>query len=1145
VANSLRLKVFLTGRVAAEANGHVLDEARFPGRQGRLLFVYLVAAGSRPVPTDELADAIWGGSPPATWEKALTVIASKLRSLVAEDGITLTNAFGCYRLDLPEGAWVDLFAAAGGAQDAEEALAAGGLDRARTAAESAESLARRPFLSGEDGTWVEQKRRDLADIRERALSVLADACLRSGDAREAAKWAEELIALSPFREVGYRRLMEAHVVAGNRAEALRVYEQCRQLLAEELGAYPSPETDSIYRALLEAPQTSVRSTPAAEPTVERGKSEPSRVQTEALPLPAEQVVDRRFRKRRAVLLSALTGVIAAAVAVPLFVFSSGGSRVTQLDVTLGGNAVGAVSASTGHIFAAIPLSGSPDAIAAGAGSIWAAMSESGIVVRIDPATNAVQQTISTPGGPSALTVGGGFVWVTETLAGTVAQIDPRTNGGQVVGKSIRVGNAPSGIAYGFGAVWVANSVDRTVIRIDPSTGTPGPPISVEGGADGVAAGDGSVWVIGQSYGVLSRIDPAARTVVGTTSVNGPVAVAVGPDAVWVASGADGTVAKIDPSSGRLKGAFPAGKEPSGVAVAANGHVWVANAGSASLTELDPATGHVIRAVPTHAPPSGVAFVGETAYVAAQVPPSAHRGGTLTLAVANPPGYYSQPIPKSLDPASGYSAWELLTLTNDGLLGYSQAGGAETYKVVPDLATGPPTVSDGGLTYTFQLREGIRYSTGGVVQPADIRRGIERALLQSGNEFPKLFPYLAVIKGGRGCVTAERCDLTRGITTSPGSSTVTFHLSKPDPDFLFKLALPVYDAVPASTPLHARLPLPATGPYKIAGWRRKGVVVLVRNPRFRVWSTEAQPQGYPDKIVERYRYTGAEAIHAVERGRADITANGFDQTWPPALAASLQRRYSGQLYPAPQLTILGLWLNTRLAPFNDVRVRQAFNLAVDRNRLAQINAGGVACQFLPPNVNGYSYYCPYNGPDLTKARRLVAESGTTGESITIWIYDIPAGRRNAAYLIPVLQSIGYKARVEYVPHDGRPTWRPGRQVGVQGWGGDYPSANNILLAFLCSSITTNWATNLNFSGLCDRHLDAQVARARSLETTNPAAAAGAWHTADRMLTDEAPWVPMKVFLSTDFVARRVGNYRYCWLSGGSGMTGACLDQLWVR
>src|SRR6476619_2356108 len=298
MASTLLLKVFLTGRVAVETDGAVIDEAQLGGRQGRLLFVYLVAERSRPVPRDELAEALWGETPPATRDKALTVIASKLRGALTDTGLDgrelLKAAFGCYRLDLPEGTWVDLFAAESSAQNAEEALSAGELDQARAAAESAESLARPPFLPGEDGTWVEQKRRDLADIRERALSVLADACLRSGAAREAAKWAEELIALSPFREAGYRRLMEAHVVAGNRAEALRVYEQCRQLLAEELGAYPSPETDSIYRALLEAPQTSVRTTPVAEPTVEHGESELSRADTEAPP-PKNDEPPRRGR----------------------------------------------------------------------------------------------------------------------------------------------------------------------------------------------------------------------------------------------------------------------------------------------------------------------------------------------------------------------------------------------------------------------------------------------------------------------------------------------------------------------------------------------------------------------------------------------------------------------------------------------------------------------------------------------------------------------------------------------------------------------------------------------------------------------------------------------------------------------------------
>ena len=116
MANTLRLKVFVAGRVAVETDGAVIDEAQLGGRQGRLLFAYLVAERSRPVPRDELAEALWGETPPATRDKALTVIASKLRGALADAGLDgrelLTAAFGCYRLDLPEGTWVDLFAAA-------------------------------------------------------------------------------------------------------------------------------------------------------------------------------------------------------------------------------------------------------------------------------------------------------------------------------------------------------------------------------------------------------------------------------------------------------------------------------------------------------------------------------------------------------------------------------------------------------------------------------------------------------------------------------------------------------------------------------------------------------------------------------------------------------------------------------------------------------------------------------------------------------------------------------------------------------------------------------------------------------------------------------------------------------------------------
>src|SRR3954447_16936271 len=158
----LKLKVFLAGRVAVETNGVVIDEARFPGRQGRLLFAYLVAEQGRPVPRDELAGALWEEAPPATWVKSLSVIVSKLRTLLADAGVdganVLTSAFGCYRLDLPEGSWVDVIVATNAAQEAEDALAGDDLERAKTAAALAASMARQPFLPGEDGAWVDEKR---------------------------------------------------------------------------------------------------------------------------------------------------------------------------------------------------------------------------------------------------------------------------------------------------------------------------------------------------------------------------------------------------------------------------------------------------------------------------------------------------------------------------------------------------------------------------------------------------------------------------------------------------------------------------------------------------------------------------------------------------------------------------------------------------------------------------------------------------------------------------------------------------------------------------------------------------------------------------------------------------------------------------
>ena len=323
----------------------MLDERQLPGRQGRLLFAYLVTKHGTPVPRDELAEALWEGIPPASWDKALRVLVSKLRKVVAEsadDATTdLTAAFGCYQLDLPAESWVDVLAAQSAAQEAEGSLAADELDGAITAATLAESLLRQPFMPGDDGTWVQGKRRELEEVRLRALNVLAEACLRSGKSEAAVQWAEQAVDVEQLRESGYRRLMAAHIAAGNRAEALQVYERCRRLLAEELGAYPSPETETIYRRLLDEPSADGgaaaghgRHSSEAGPHVHPGSVAPE------TSIAAASRGRPRSRRRKLAALAAAALVVAGAVAATLAFLSRGGSTPTVLPNSVVGSTQG-------------------------------------------------------------------------------------------------------------------------------------------------------------------------------------------------------------------------------------------------------------------------------------------------------------------------------------------------------------------------------------------------------------------------------------------------------------------------------------------------------------------------------------------------------------------------------------------------------------------------------------------------------------------------------------------------------------------------------------------------------------------------------------------------------------------------------------
>jgi len=221
-------------------------EGELPGRQGRLLFVHLVANRLRAVPRRDLEQAIWPENAPESVDSALSALLSKLRRLVTLEGRAEV------RVVLPPGAWVDLEAAADGLHRAESASARGDWIEVWGPARVAQHIAARGFLAGEDAPWVVDVRNRLEGIHLRSLELVAEACLGigRGELDTAERATRTLVAQAPFRESGHRLLMQVLDARGNRAEALQAYEELRALLRDELGASPSPSTQAVHRGLL-------------------------------------------------------------------------------------------------------------------------------------------------------------------------------------------------------------------------------------------------------------------------------------------------------------------------------------------------------------------------------------------------------------------------------------------------------------------------------------------------------------------------------------------------------------------------------------------------------------------------------------------------------------------------------------------------------------------------------------------------------------------------------------------------------------------------------------------------------------------------------------------------------------------------------
>jgi DNA-binding SARP family transcriptional activator len=244
----------LTGQVCVEGGGRLMPERLLPGPRARHLLAFLVAEHTRALGHDEIAEELWDGAPPRAWPISLKALVSRIRGALAAAGFDgarlIAGAPGVYRFRLPDRGWVDLDAARTGTHDAETLLAGGDLDGAARQAFVARLITDRPLLPGQTGAWLEQRRRELSDLRLRALECSARAHIARGAPANAIRDAQLALEASPLREPAWRLLMDAHAAAGDTASAIDAFARCQGTLREALGVGPSAATRRRHEALL-------------------------------------------------------------------------------------------------------------------------------------------------------------------------------------------------------------------------------------------------------------------------------------------------------------------------------------------------------------------------------------------------------------------------------------------------------------------------------------------------------------------------------------------------------------------------------------------------------------------------------------------------------------------------------------------------------------------------------------------------------------------------------------------------------------------------------------------------------------------------------------------------------------------------------
>jgi len=401
----------------------------------------------------------------------------------------------------------------------------------------------------------------------------------------------------------------------------------------------------------------------------------------------------------------------------------------------------------------------------------------------------------------------------------------------------------------------------------------------------------------------------------------------------------------------------------------------------------------------------------------------------------------------MDPQISYTAegWTAMRPVYIPLLTYKAASEEEGAEIIPGLAKELPKVTNGGKTYTLFLRPGLKYSNGEPIKAGDFKYAVERAFItNSGGS-----PFYTDIVGAEKFAETKKGGIP-GIKTNEKTGEIVINLEKPRGTFNNELALMFVAPVPQSTPDEdqSASPIPASGPYMITksepgrGWEYE------RNP---YWAKDNGkeieiPAGHVDKIEMEVQRNQSTQVNDIESGKLDWI---FDPP-PTDRYQEVKEKFEGsQFKPEPTISTYYFWMNQSTEPFNNLKVREAVNYAVDPAALERIYTGQIVGtqQILPPGMPGYKKFELFPH-DVKKAKELVAESGVKDKEVTVWTDSESPNNDAGTYYAGVLNEIGLKAELKILNPDNYftvigNTSTPNLDTGFADWFQDYPHPNDFL------------------------------------------------------------------------------------------------------